>query len=105
MGSVHIPGSTILKHNVGQGLLAKSGHCPLAQKRGLLLYQLEPYAGWRQPTALLAHANDLRPVLLLLGCGRGAVHAKFLHKVKCFWIKRARVKLAGRLRWGWVTEW
>lgn len=49
---------------------------------------------------LPAHANDLRPVLLLLGSGRRAAHAKFLHKVKCFWRTRARVKLTVRLRWG-----
>lgn len=34
IGSVYIAGSTILKQNVGQGLLANSGHCPFAQKRG-----------------------------------------------------------------------
>lgn len=68
------------------------------------MYQLEPYAGGRQSAVLPTHANDLRPMLLLLGRGRRADHAKFLHKVKCFWRKKARVKLAVRLRWG-VTVW
>lgn len=98
IGPVHTAGSTILKQNVGQGLLANGGHCPFAQKRGLLLYQLEPCAGGQQSEALPAHANDLRPALLLLGSGQREAHAKFLHKVKCFWRKRARVKLAVRLR-------
>lgn len=61
--------------------------------------QVEP-RGHRQAVGaeLLADANYPSPVLPFWGSRRREIHAKFLHKVKCFWRKAARVKLAVRMR-------
>lgn len=79
--------------------LATTGHCPFAQKTGATV---EP-GGIQQTRAgrqaeLPADANYPSPALPFWRSRRREIHAKFLHKVKCFWRKAARVKLAVRMR-------
>ena len=71
----------------------------LPGERGLLLYQAEPRGQEAGGLAgLPAHANYPRLALPFWGSRRREIDAKFLHKVKCFWRKGARVKLAARMR-------
>lgn len=55
-------------------------------------------------TGMPADANYPSPALPFWGSRRREIDAKFLHKVKCFWRKGARVKLAVNEVGSWVEK-